>query len=218
MYPLTPFTLEQMLNDVRLQVKDESKMSLELLRLVRIQLNEGLQRSIHTKGSTGEDGPEWVARRKFEDEVANFMLEKKFHAKETGEILDQHHKEMHERFSQILFTIRKRKILKPEASNFAITTRSGVSTQDPLFPTLLQSTPTDHAKGATEKEGPKGAESIIMRDEEAPLSTILYQPSRSSNLPFPSRVKKQKKNEDEQLLSIFKQIHINLPDVPSCGC
>nr|GEZ45850.1 hypothetical protein [Tanacetum cinerariifolium] len=35
MYPLTHFTLEQMLNDVRLQVEDESEMSLELLRLVR---------------------------------------------------------------------------------------------------------------------------------------------------------------------------------------
>nr|GEV86332.1 probable xyloglucan endotransglucosylase/hydrolase protein 32 [Tanacetum cinerariifolium] len=41
MYPLTHFTLEQMLNDVRLQVEEESKMSLELLRLVRRQLNEG---------------------------------------------------------------------------------------------------------------------------------------------------------------------------------
>nr|GFA53436.1 hypothetical protein [Tanacetum cinerariifolium] len=35
MYPLTRFTLEQMINDVRLEVKDEGEMSLELLRLVR---------------------------------------------------------------------------------------------------------------------------------------------------------------------------------------
>nr|GEY23998.1 hypothetical protein [Tanacetum cinerariifolium] len=42
MYPLTHFTLEQMINDVRLEVKDESEMSLELLRLVRRQLNEGV--------------------------------------------------------------------------------------------------------------------------------------------------------------------------------
>nr|GEW71973.1 alpha/beta hydrolase fold-3 [Tanacetum cinerariifolium] len=41
MYPLTHFTLEQMVNDVRLEVDDESEMSLELLRLVRRQLNEG---------------------------------------------------------------------------------------------------------------------------------------------------------------------------------
>nr|GEV52306.1 putative mitochondrial protein [Tanacetum cinerariifolium] len=39
-YPLTHFTLEQMLNNVRLEVKEESEMSLELLRLVRRQLNE----------------------------------------------------------------------------------------------------------------------------------------------------------------------------------
>nr|GEY95303.1 hypothetical protein [Tanacetum cinerariifolium] len=41
MYPLTHFTLEQMVNNVRLEVDDESEMSLKLLRLVRRQLNEG---------------------------------------------------------------------------------------------------------------------------------------------------------------------------------
>nr|GEY73916.1 hypothetical protein [Tanacetum cinerariifolium] len=40
-YPLTTFSLEQMLNNMRLEVEEESKMSLELLRLVRRQLNEG---------------------------------------------------------------------------------------------------------------------------------------------------------------------------------
>nr|GEV90454.1 hypothetical protein [Tanacetum cinerariifolium] len=41
MYPLTHFTLEKMINDVRLKVDYESEMSLELLRLVRRQLNKG---------------------------------------------------------------------------------------------------------------------------------------------------------------------------------
>nr|GEV99724.1 hypothetical protein [Tanacetum cinerariifolium] len=40
-YPLTHFTLEQMLNNVRLEVEKESEMSLELLRLMRRQLQEG---------------------------------------------------------------------------------------------------------------------------------------------------------------------------------
>nr|GEW38442.1 putative reverse transcriptase domain-containing protein [Tanacetum cinerariifolium] len=40
-YPLTYFTLEQMLNNVRLKVEKESEMSLELLRFVRRPLNEG---------------------------------------------------------------------------------------------------------------------------------------------------------------------------------
>nr|GEX38583.1 retrovirus-related Pol polyprotein from transposon TNT 1-94 [Tanacetum cinerariifolium] len=39
----THFTLEQILNDVRHKVEDKSEMSLELLRLVRRQLNEGKQ-------------------------------------------------------------------------------------------------------------------------------------------------------------------------------
>nr|GFB41264.1 hypothetical protein [Tanacetum cinerariifolium] len=40
-YPLTRFTLEQMLNNVRLEVEEESEMSLELLRLMRRRLQEG---------------------------------------------------------------------------------------------------------------------------------------------------------------------------------
>nr|GEW25777.1 retrovirus-related Pol polyprotein from transposon TNT 1-94 [Tanacetum cinerariifolium] len=40
-YHLTHFTLEQMLNNVRLEVEKEREMSLELLRLVRRQLNDG---------------------------------------------------------------------------------------------------------------------------------------------------------------------------------
>nr|GEW77652.1 uncharacterized mitochondrial protein AtMg00810-like [Tanacetum cinerariifolium] len=40
-YPLTHFTLEQILNNVRLEIEEESEMSLELLRLMRRQLQEG---------------------------------------------------------------------------------------------------------------------------------------------------------------------------------
>nr|GEW79227.1 hypothetical protein [Tanacetum cinerariifolium] len=40
-YPLTRFTLDQMLNNVRLEVEEESKVSLELLRFVRRQQQEG---------------------------------------------------------------------------------------------------------------------------------------------------------------------------------
>nr|GEU32965.1 hypothetical protein [Tanacetum cinerariifolium] len=40
-YPLTRITLDQILNNVRLEVKEESKVSLELLRFVRRQHQEG---------------------------------------------------------------------------------------------------------------------------------------------------------------------------------
>nr|GEV56823.1 putative reverse transcriptase, RNA-dependent DNA polymerase [Tanacetum cinerariifolium] len=40
-YPLTRFTLEQMLNNVRLEVEEESEMLLELLRLMRRHQQEG---------------------------------------------------------------------------------------------------------------------------------------------------------------------------------
>nr|GFD09674.1 hypothetical protein [Tanacetum cinerariifolium] len=40
-YPLTRFTLDQMLNNVRLEVEEESEVSLELLRFIRRQQQEG---------------------------------------------------------------------------------------------------------------------------------------------------------------------------------
>nr|GFB71187.1 hypothetical protein [Tanacetum cinerariifolium] len=40
MYPLSRFTLEQLVNMARLQVEEESEISLELLRFTRQQLQE----------------------------------------------------------------------------------------------------------------------------------------------------------------------------------
>ncbi|GJV57783.1 hypothetical protein Tco_1458788 [Tanacetum coccineum] len=113
----------------------------------------------------GEDGPEWVIRSKFKDKLANFMLEKKSHTKGIREMLDQHRKEMHEQFSQILSTIRESKTPKPEAPTFSITTRSGVSTRDPPFWTPSKLTHAN-TEGAAAKEGPEGAEPRITHNEE----------------------------------------------------
>ncbi|GJT26558.1 hypothetical protein Tco_0906833 [Tanacetum coccineum] len=77
---------------------------------------------------------EWIIRSKFKDELANFMLEKKSHTKGIGDMLVQHRKELREQYSQILSTFNKSKTPEPEAETFAITTRSGISTQDPPFP------------------------------------------------------------------------------------
>ncbi|GKD15136.1 hypothetical protein Tco_1199543, partial [Tanacetum coccineum] len=102
----------------------------------------------------GEDDPEWVVRSKFEDELANFMLEKKSHTKGIGEMRDQHRKKMHEQFSQILFAIGRSETPKPEAPTFSITTRSGVSTRDPPppFPTPSKPTPANQLKGQPKRK------------------------------------------------------------------
>nr|GEX85843.1 hypothetical protein [Tanacetum cinerariifolium] len=108
-------------------------------------------------------------------------------------------------------TIDRNKTPKLEARTLAITTRSGISTRNPLFPTLPWATTDSSTEGKTKKENPKDTEKGTI-PELVPHSPILYQPSRTSNLPFPSRLKKQNKDdEDERLLSIFKQIQINLP-------
>ncbi|GJS03845.1 hypothetical protein Tco_0320353 [Tanacetum coccineum] len=158
----------------------------------------------------GEDGSECTIRSKFEDELANFMIEKKFHTKGIGDMLVQHRKELREQYSQILSAINKSKTPESEAPTFAITTRSGISTRDTPFPAPPRPATDSFTEGETRNEKPEGAEPSTTQ-EPAPRSSILYQPSKKSNPPFPSRLKKQKKDdEDEHLLSIFKQIQINL--------
>nr|GEV07136.1 hypothetical protein [Tanacetum cinerariifolium] len=49
-YPLRMFTLEQMVNNVRLEVEEESEVSLELLRFVRRQQQEGYRLDTLKKG------------------------------------------------------------------------------------------------------------------------------------------------------------------------
>ncbi|GKC55918.1 hypothetical protein Tco_1083516 [Tanacetum coccineum] len=126
-------------------------------------------------------------------------------------MLVQHRMELREQYSQILSAINKRETPEPEAPTFTITTRSRISTQNPPFPSPPQPAIDNLTEGETEKEGPKGAEPSITQ-EPVPRPSILYQSSKTSNPPFPSRLKKQKKDdEDERLLSIFKKIHINQP-------
>nr|GEU57856.1 putative reverse transcriptase domain-containing protein [Tanacetum cinerariifolium] len=122
----------------------------------------------------------------------------------------EHHKELHEQFSQILSTIKKIETPKSEAPTFAITTRLGVSTQDPPFPAPPRSTYVNLIKGETKKEATEDANQALYKNPHRP--SIFYEPSKSSILPFPSRLKKHKKDDkDERHLLIFKQIHINLP-------
>ncbi|GKE42913.1 DNA-directed DNA polymerase [Tanacetum coccineum] len=47
----------------------------------------------------GENGLDWVVRSKFEDELAGFMLKKKFYMKGLGEMFDQYRRGIHEQFS-----------------------------------------------------------------------------------------------------------------------
>ncbi|GKB93777.1 hypothetical protein Tco_0979914 [Tanacetum coccineum] len=112
----------------------------------------------------GEDGPEWIIRSKFKDELANFMLEKKSHAKGIGDMLVQHRKELREQYSQILSAINKSETPEPEAPTFAITTRSGISTQDPPFPALPRPATNNFTEGETKKEGPEGADQALHKN------------------------------------------------------
>nr|GFB62621.1 hypothetical protein [Tanacetum cinerariifolium] len=99
----------------------------------------------------GEDGLEWTVRSKFEDELANFMLEKKIHAKRIGDMLVQHRKGLREQYSQMPSAIDKSKTHEPEAPTLVITNRSRISTQYPPF----SAPPRPATNSFTEKETEK---------------------------------------------------------------
>ncbi|GKA07561.1 hypothetical protein Tco_0686785, partial [Tanacetum coccineum] len=114
-----------------------------------------------------EEGLDWVIRSKFEDDMANFMMEKKHHLKGLIEMLHQQQTSMHEQVSQILSTLKgEAPANKPTLS---ITTRSGVTTQDPPFPTTQSSYST--RKPSNNKE-PGNEETPISLKEEVPKAMI----------------------------------------------
>ncbi|GKE22628.1 ribonuclease H-like domain-containing protein, partial [Tanacetum coccineum] len=147
---------------------------------------------------------------KFEDEMANFMMEKKYHLKGLGEMLHQQRNDMHEKFSHILSTLDDKTTNKEPT--LAITTRSGTTMRDPPYPNQPNSTPIVTNETTAEDGVPIEKENLNTLNPETPLSYLLHHPSKSSNLPFPSRLRKQKKDDErEKFLSIFKHININLP-------
>ncbi|GJU91609.1 retrotransposon protein, putative, ty3-gypsy subclass [Tanacetum coccineum] len=119
---------------------------------------------------------------------------------------------MHNQFSQILATFEKSRAPTPEpnAPTLAITNRSRIATRDPPYPNQPSSKVNN--KIAAEDEVPTEKENPNTPNLKIPLSFTLYQPSKSSNVPFPSRLWNQKKDdEQEKFLSIFKHLNINLP-------
>ncbi|GJY19960.1 reverse transcriptase domain-containing protein [Tanacetum coccineum] len=121
---------------------------------------------------------------------------------------------MHNQFSQILATLGKSRTPTPEpnAPTLAIITSLGITTCDPSYPNQPSSVPVVNNKIAAEEEIPTEKENPNTPNPETYLSSTLYHPSNSSNVPFPSRLKKHKKDDErEKFLSISKHININLP-------
>nr|GEW29346.1 hypothetical protein [Tanacetum cinerariifolium] len=106
----------------------------------------------------------------------------------------------------ILSTFKKCRTPKPNASTCAITTRLGAATREPLYPTPSNLETINNTDGTIKEKGLEGEETTTVHNKETLQSPTLYHPSKSSSVPFPSRLKKQKKdNDDERVLSIFRQ-------------
>ncbi|GJU15829.1 reverse transcriptase domain-containing protein [Tanacetum coccineum] len=102
---------------------------------------------------------------------------------------------------------------EPAALTLAITTRSGTTAHDPPCLNIPHSTHVDNTEETFERERlNNNTETPTTRTHKDLKSPTFYHPSKLSSVPFPYRLKKQKKDdEDERLLSIFRQIHVNLP-------
>nr|GEV47764.1 hypothetical protein [Tanacetum cinerariifolium] len=126
--------------------------------------------------------------------------EEKKENKGLGEMLDQQRNEMHNEFSQILATFEHCQTQAPkhDAPTFAVTTRLGITTHDPPYPTPSNSTNFNDTEREIRNEGPKIEEATTMKSKKTPHSPILYHPSKSSSVPFLSRLKKQKKDDDDE--------------------
>ncbi|GKB15157.1 reverse transcriptase domain-containing protein [Tanacetum coccineum] len=131
----------------------------------------------------GEGGPEWIVRSKFEEELANFMLEKKSQAKGIRDVLIQHREELREQYSQILSTINKSETPKPKASTFAITTRSGISTQDPPFPARLTTSP----RGKPKKKGMRAQNQALYKNSPLGHPSFTNLPRHQSTFSIPTK-------------------------------
>ncbi|GKC07766.1 hypothetical protein Tco_0999376 [Tanacetum coccineum] len=106
----------------------------------------------------------------------------------------------------------KRTPPETQVPTLAITTRSGITTRNLPYLDQPSSAPVINDETTVEGEMPTEEESPTSLNQKYPQSSTFYDPSKSSNVPFPSRRKKD--DEDEQFLSIFKHIHINLCRIP----
>ncbi|GJX02996.1 hypothetical protein Tco_0188912 [Tanacetum coccineum] len=128
----------------------------------------------------GEEVPDWVIRSQFEDKLANFIPEKDLHAKGLGEMLNERRNETRNQFSKILATLGK-----------------WTTTRDPPYPSQPISTLVVSTVTTIKREEPIEEETLTTRNHEDPQSPTLYHPYKLSSVPFLSRLKKQKNNEDE---------------------
>nr|GEU42136.1 retrovirus-related Pol polyprotein from transposon TNT 1-94 [Tanacetum cinerariifolium] len=127
------------------------------------------------------------------------MMEKKYHLKGHREMLHQQRNDMHEKFSQILSTLDDNTTNKEPT--LAITTRSRTTMHDPPYPNQPNSAPIVTNETTAEEGVPTEKENPNKSNPKTPLSYPLHHPSKSSNVPFPSRLRKQKKDDDKNALA-----------------
>ncbi|GJW96788.1 reverse transcriptase domain-containing protein [Tanacetum coccineum] len=94
-----------------------------------------------------------------------------------------------------------------ELSKFMLEKDLWTTTHDPAYPISPSSAPANETRMTIEKENPNDGEAPTTQSLKDLESPTFYHLSKSSSVPFPSWLKKQKKDdEDERLLSIFRNV------------
>nr|GEV40374.1 hypothetical protein [Tanacetum cinerariifolium] len=120
--------------------------------------------------------------------MENFMMEKKHHLNGLREMLDQWKTNMHEQFSQVFTTLGRK--TSPNDTALAITTRSRTTTRNLPYP-ASHTSPLPYEQ--TNNDEIRSKEPLVNPAIETSISPTYYQPSKSSYIPFPSRLKNPKK-------------------------
>ena len=163
----------------------------------------------------GEEGPDFQVRSAFEDDLGHFMLEKDLQLKGLSQFITSQQDDFRSKFKELHVALDG--YIDPDTTQkdplLAITTRAGTTTSDPPYPTQRPNT--------TEANTPLGEEEHAdieppEQPSQAPASTTTPV-SQSPRIPYPSRLKKQKsENDNKRFLSYLKDSVVTIPLLDAC--
>lgn len=163
----------------------------------------------------GEKGPDFKIRSTFEDDLGHFTHEKGLKLKGLEELITEKQNDMEKWFQELNATLDGRN--KPQVSQkdpmLAITTRAGTTTKDALYPNqhpiVVEPNIPHREEGDVSDETP----------EQPPQMTPspLAPPNQHVKVPFPSRLKNQKiENDNKRFLSYLKDSVVTIPLLDAC--
>lgn len=167
------------------------------------------------KRKEGEEGPVFKIRSTFEDDLGHFTLEKGLQLKGLDELITEQQNDMEKWFKKLNATFdgHNRPPVRKKYPLLAVTTRAGTKTKDPPYPSqhpvAVEPNNSHDEEGNVSDEAP----------EQPPLMTPSppTPPNQPVGIPFPSRLKNQKiENDNKRFLSFLKYSVVTIPLLDAC--